>query len=505
MTHTRRLEHPHRGPRQHAVIDAYALPPPTPESSSGDEIDLRALLGTLIDHKRLIITVTAIFFLLGLAYAFLSRPVYQASALLQVEQAPSLPGITAVEQAVGASNPAATDAVSILTSHSVVKSAVDALKLDIVVSPYRVPLLGSLVAGMYTPDKPGDVAKPWPGLASYDWGGSQLEVSQLEVPRNLLGKDLTLVAGKNGAYTLWGDSMIPLMRGRFLLRGQVGQTVKQAGVTIRVAKMTANPGLHFHVTRDNEATTIAGLQDSIDARPAQQGSNVIALSLDSASPHLAVAVLNHVTQAFLAQNVGRNSAQSANSLTFVKKQLPIVKNRLVNAQAALNKYQLQSHSVNVPMQTQSLLTQVDDINSSIRQLETKRIEMARLYTPQHPAYKAVVNQIATLRGQKAGMQKQMNKLPDTQRELLRLNGNVQVLNTTFNGLLNEEQQLEISQAGAVGTTRVVDQPSVDITQPVKPKKAMSVLGFTFAGGVLALAFVFARQLLKRGVEDPAEI
>ncbi|MGH8125312.1 MAG: polysaccharide biosynthesis tyrosine autokinase, partial [Rhodanobacteraceae bacterium] len=45
----------------------------------------------------------------------------------------------------------------------------------------------------------------------------------------------------------------------------------------------------------------------------------------------------------------------------------------------------------------------------------------------------------------------------------------------------------------------------DITQPVKPKKAMSVLGFTFAGGVLALAFVFARQLLKRGVEDPAEI
>ncbi|HJR13074.1 MAG TPA: polysaccharide biosynthesis tyrosine autokinase [Rhodanobacteraceae bacterium] len=496
MTPTQRLEY-----SQPAFIDARALP----TEQNGDEIDLRALLGTLIDHKRFILTVTAIFFVLALAYVFLSRPVYQATALLQVEQAPTLPGITAVEQAVGATNPGSTDAVSILTSYSVVKRAVDALNLNIVVSPDRVPLIGALAAQFYTPAKPGDVASAWPGFSSYDWGGSQLDVQQLDVPTSLLGKEMTLVAGKDGAYALHADSLMPFMNGKVLLRGKVGQTVKQDGITMHVSKMDANPGTNFSVTRNNEATTISGLQASINAQPAQQGSNVIALTLDSTSPHLAVQILDYVTQAFLSQNVGRNSAQSGNSLKFVEKQLPIVKSRLEEAQAALNAYQLKAHSVDVPMQTQSLLTQIDDIDNNLRQLETQRLEAARLYTPQHPAYKAIVSEIGMLNSRKASMQKQMNTLPDTQRQLLRLNGNVQVLDSTYNGLLNEQQQLEISQAGAVGTARIVDEPTVDITSPAKPKKLITVLGSTVAGGVFALAFVFLRQFMKRGMEDPAEI
>ncbi|HVX05096.1 MAG TPA: polysaccharide biosynthesis tyrosine autokinase [Rhodanobacteraceae bacterium] len=496
MTPTQRLEY-----SRSAFIDARALP----IEQTGEEIDLRALLGTLIDHKRLILTVTAIFFVLGLAYVFLARPVYEASALLQVEQAPTLPGITAVEQAVGASNPESTDAVSILTSYSVVKNAVDALNLNIVVAPYRVPFIGQLAAQFYTPARPGDVAGAWPGLGRYDWGGSHLDVQQLDVPTSMLGQELTLVAGKDGSYTLRKDGLIPFVDGRVLLQGRVGETVKHDGITMRVAKLDANPGTHFSVTRNNEATTIAGLQASINAQPAQQGSNVIALTLDGTNPNLAVRILDYITQAFLAQNVGRNSAQSANSLKFVQKQLPVVKKRLEAAQAALNAYQIKAHSVDVPMQTQSLLTEMNSVDDSLRQLETQKLEAARLYTPQHPAYKAIVNQIAMLRSRKSAMQSQMNTLPDTQRELLRLNGNVQVLDTTYNGLLNEEQQLEISQAGAVGTARIVDQPSVDITSPAKPKKLITVAGSTVAGGVLALAFVFLRQFMKRGVEDPAEI
>jgi tyrosine-protein kinase Etk/Wzc len=46
---------------------------------------------------------------------------------------------------------------------------------------------------------------------------------------------------------------------------------------------------------------------------------------------------------------------------------------------------------------------------------------------------------------------------------------------------------------------------VDITQPVKPKKVIVVIGGTFLGAFLAVAFIFLRQLLNRGVEDPADI
>ncbi|WHZ20040.1 MAG: Tyrosine-protein kinase [Rhodanobacteraceae bacterium] len=500
MTSTRRLEYP-RG----AFNEVYALPPPLSTDRGGDEIDLRALLGTLLDHRRLILTVTGLCFVLALAYVFIATPVYEATAMVQVEQAPSIPGINAVAQAVGAANPAADDAVSILTSQSVIKKAVDDLNLNIVVNPYRIPLLGSLVARQYKPAAPGEVAAAWPGLSGYDWGGSRLDVSQLEVPADLYGEPLTLVAGSDGAYSLWQDSSLPFLRGRLLLQGQVGRPAAGSGVTMVVKSLQANPGTRFHVTRNYEVTTITELQKSVKAKQTSQDSSVIAVSLDSKSPHLAVAILDDITKAYLAQNVGRNSAQASSSLEFVRKQLPVVKKQLEDAQAKLNAYQLKAHSVDVPMQTQSLLTRLDTIDASVQQLETQRIAAARLYTPEHPEYKAIVSQIAQLNAQKASIDKQLNTMPDTQRELLNLNGNVQVLNNTYTGLLNEAQQLELAQAGTVGTARIVDEPSVDITRPAKPKKALTVLGGTFLGAFFSMAFVFARQVMKRTVEDPTEI
>lgn len=51
-----------------------------------DEIDLGRLVGELIDHRKLIISVTALFTLIALIYALFATPIYQADALIQVEQ-----------------------------------------------------------------------------------------------------------------------------------------------------------------------------------------------------------------------------------------------------------------------------------------------------------------------------------------------------------------------------------------------------------------------------------
>ena len=60
-----------------------------------DEIDLRELLGVLIDRKWWIIGTTALFFIVGAAYALLASPVYQAQSMVQVEsKVPAIPGIS---------------------------------------------------------------------------------------------------------------------------------------------------------------------------------------------------------------------------------------------------------------------------------------------------------------------------------------------------------------------------------------------------------------------------
>lgn len=56
------------------------------ELSETDELDLGRLVGEFIDHRKLILSVTIFFTVIALLYAMFSTPIYQADALVQVEQ-----------------------------------------------------------------------------------------------------------------------------------------------------------------------------------------------------------------------------------------------------------------------------------------------------------------------------------------------------------------------------------------------------------------------------------
>lgn len=469
-------------------------------SPGDDEIDLGELLGTLIDHKWLIIIVTGVFLLVSVAYALLATPIYQSNAVVQVEQkVPDLPGLSAITQTLGASSSEATTEIALITSRSVIGKAVDNLGLLVTVTPHRFPLIGNAIARRYSPASPGAVAPSKLGMNSYDWGGSTLEIFQLDVPVSLQGKTLTLVAGKAGAFTLLDDN------GNRLLSGITGQPAGGRGVTIQVKVLNANPGTKFDVVRQRDLAVISKLKQDVNASEQGKDSGIIELTYDNADPVLASNLLDQISQLYVKQNVERNSAEAANSLKFVKEQLPNVRRELEKATAALNAYQTTAHSVDITLQTKGLLDQEVGLETSIQQLEMQQADMQRRFTPEHPAYKALMQQLGQLQAQKAALEKQVGKLPDTQQELLKLTRDVQVSNQTYTSLLNQAQQLDIARAGTVGNVRIIDVAAVDTSHPVKPKKAIVVLGGTFLGGFLAIAFIFLRQMLNRGVEDPSTI
>ena len=166
-----------------------------------DEIDLSELLGTLSDHKWLIGIITGVFVLLSIAYAMLTTPIYQATSVVQVEQkVPSLPGLSALTQTLGASSPEATTETALITSRMVLGAAVDELKLAIETHPRRMPVIGKYFARKYAASNPGLVSPPLFNKVEYDWGGSKLEIFQLDVPDSLLDQPLTLIASRKGGY-----------------------------------------------------------------------------------------------------------------------------------------------------------------------------------------------------------------------------------------------------------------------------------------------------------------
>ncbi|MFT4256206.1 MAG: polysaccharide biosynthesis tyrosine autokinase [Pseudoxanthomonas sp.] len=468
----------------------------------GDEIDLRQLLGVLVDRKWFIAGVTGLCFLAALAYALLAAPVYQANAIIQAEsKMPSIPGLSDLSSlGLGTSSSEATTEVALITSRSVVGSAVDEMKLDIVAEPYRFPILGDFLARRFSPTTPDQVAPPRLGMSRYGWGGESLRIYRLEVPDALLGAALTLEAGdRPGTLALYDED------GGLLLRGNVGTAASGKGVEIEVEALRANPGTRFHVSKLRRLGVVTGLQQEVKAVEKGKESGILQLTFEHEDPQFAETFLQHVANAYVRQNVERNSAEASSQLQFVKEQLPSVRKQVEAAQAALSDYQTTANSVDISVQTKGLLDQEVAVETSIQQLRLKQAEMDRSFTREHPAYRALLRQIGDLEARKQGFQKQVSALPDTQQGLLRLTRDLQVSNELYTALLNQAQQLDVARAGTVGNVRVVDPAVVDATQPVKPRKSLVVLVGLLLGGFLSVGWVLLERMLNPGIEDPAQI
>lgn len=467
-----------------------------------DDIDLRALAGVASDNKWLILVGTALCFLAALVYVLAATPTYQASALVQVERGnPTVPG-QSPQTPLALVDPPRSQAVTeipLLTSRTLFSDAVNELNLDIRIEPERMPILGDFIANRYSPDRPGDVAAPMFGLSRYAWGGEELRIDQLDVPDALMNQPLVLVAGGSGRYTLQDPD------GEVLLRGSAGATARRGEVSADVETLRANPGTRFEVTRLSPLAAISSLADNIEAVEQGRDSGIISVTYRNTDPAVAARVLDHITSAYVRSNVQRNSAEAERSLKFVKEQLPKVRAELARAQTALNDFQSEVGTVDIELSTRALLDQTVAINASLQTLQTQLPEIARRFTPAHPAHKALQQQIGQLQSEKGAIQARMNKLPDIQQGLFRLTRDVEVTNRTYTTLLDQAQQLDIARASAIGNVRVIDRPTADLARLVWPKTIPIVVGATALGAMLMLAFVYLRQTFNRGVETPADV
>lgn len=464
-----------------------------------DSIDLLGIFGSLIDQKWLIGAFTGAFMAAGVAYAVLATPVYLANALVQVEPKKNdMLGFSDLSSMLGGQSPSVTE-IGIIKSRAVIGKTVDDLRLDIDVTPNTFPVIGGFLARRYRGESEFSVAPPRFGFNSYAWGGERLEFTRLNLNKELLGKKLTLVAGEQQRFQLLDDN------DNLLVEGVAGAAFSQDGVEGLIERLQANPGTRFEVVRNPRIVTIQGYQDALDISEQGKESGIIRLALASADAAEAVKILNKIAALYVDQNVRRTSAEAAQSLAFLQSQLPQVKRDLAKASDALNAYQTHGKTVNISLETQSVLGQSVALETRISELKMQQAELDRKFTKQHPAYRALMSQIGELTQQQKALEGKVGDLPATQQELLNLTRDVEVASQIYTQLLNKSQELDIVRAGAVGNVRLIDPADVDLTSPVKPKKALIVLIATFLGAFLGVALVLLRKSLSRGLEGPEAI
>ncbi|WP_010555601.1 polysaccharide biosynthesis tyrosine autokinase [Pseudoalteromonas marina] len=463
------------------------------------EIDLMALLGALLDRKYFIAGITALFMFIGVIYAVLSTPVYQATAMIQVEDgSASVPGFDDMAGMFESTSAAVTE-IELLKSRSVIGEAVDSLKLDIVAEPKLFPFIGNRAYRKFTPMEEGDLAEPSFGASSYAWGGESINIFRFDVPRTAINRGFTLLA--------LADKRVALLNGdgEQILAGKVGEELTNGKFNLTVRGLNARPGTEFIITRKDRLNTILDLQAAIGASEKGKDSGIINLSLQSTKPSYAEKVLDKVAAIYVRRNVERNSAEAQKSLEFLEVQLPEIKKQLEYAEQRFNDYQIKRQSINITLETQGVLEQVVKLETKLQELNLKRLELGRKFKKDHPAYQGIIEQIQAVESQKNELIGEVGNLPETQQELLRLKRDVEVSNQIYTLLLSKTQELDIVRAGTVGNVRVIDYAEVNTSKPVKPKKALIVVMATMLGGMLAVAIVLIQKAMHKGVEDPSEI
>ncbi|WP_367948962.1 polysaccharide biosynthesis tyrosine autokinase [Halomonas sp. 3H] len=463
-----------------------------------DEIDLGRLFGLLLDHKWLIIAVTALFAFAGVVYALLATPVYQADALVQVERRSSISPLGDLGSVFGEETDSRTSAeVQILRSRMVLGQVVDRLELDTVVTPAPLPLLGDALRRRGI-ERPGFME----GRAAV-WGGEHLALGRFEVADSLRGEPLTLEALGEGRYRL-------LLEGRELGEGQVGQLAqfREGEVELRVAELTAAPGAEFTLTKRSRAAAIRSLAGRFNVSEVGGGRNtstgMLNLTLTGTDNREIKHALDTVAEVFLLQNVERQSAEAEQSLEFLQEQAPELRAQLSAAEDRLNDYRVDMDSVDLSSESRAAIEQFIEIERQLNELEFQEAELAQRFTRDHPSYQALSRQKRYLQDERAELNQRVNQLPAAQQEVVRLTRDVEVTQAIYVNVLNKVQELQVAKAGTVGNVRIIDDALVG-PGPIEPKKPLIVVLATLLGGMLSVGVVLVRGLLRRGVESPEQI
>ncbi len=470
-----------------------------PKDRDDDFINLGEIIGTLLEYKWLILGVTTLAVAIGVFVALVSTPIYRADALLQVEEKGGAKGGIAalrdVESVLGDNTSVAAE-LEILRSRMILGRVVERLNLTVVARPDYAPIIGEAYARRFgDADQP---AAPLLGLSGYAWGGERITLQSLELPADLVGVSLTLVAVEGGRFKLLDDN------DELIVEGTVGEPVTGERASLFVAELVARPGTRFDVMRRNAAEAISGLREAIEVRERARQSNVIEAAFTGPDRTQAAAVLNEVLNAYVRQNVEYRSAEAESTLKFLEVQLPELKNELDTAEAAYNSYRRTRGSIDLTMETQSVLTSVVKVDEDIVMLQQKRDELRQRFTPEHPQVQSIDTQIARLRGLRGSLDKNVSRLPDTQQTALRLHRDVEVSTALYTNLLNSAQQLRVARAGTVGDVRVIDN-AVTAQVPIAPRKPLIVLLSGVLGGLASLGLVWAIRALRVVVEDPETI
>ncbi len=424
-------------------------------SGEGDA-ELASYLDTLIAQRWLIALVALAVTLAGALYAFVARPVYEATLMVQVEEKGQREPKNILGEAgaiIDYKTPASAE-IELLRSRLVVSRAIDRLGLCIDAQPDRFPVLGNWAAGLQL----DSLLPALRGLGGYAWGDERIELAAFDVPEFLENRPFELQALGGGRYRLTEPES------GLRLSGQAGEalteTTRYGPLRLQVGRLDAHAGTRFTLLRSSRLAAIEGVQKSLAVAEIGKQSGVVVATLRGDSADGVHRLLTAIGNEYMAQNSARRTEEADKSLAWLNQRLPEVKQQLEQAEAR--------------------------------------------YTPAHPSVAAVDQQLGEVNRELRDAASQLRQLPVLEQEMVRLARDVKVNNELHTALLTSAQQLQLIAVGRTGNVRLVDAPERP-GHPVTPNRPRIIAVAVFGGIFLGVLLVFLRRALQTAIDDAEDV
>jgi len=480
-----------------AVVHPGAAPLPRRPRAAA-EPSFSALGRTLVRGRWTLATLTLLSLTIGAAYLLAARPVYRATALMQVQEPPKLGDAAERLSPLLEQNTSIEGYVEIMRSRIVLGPVVDEFGLDVLAEPRRFPVVGDVIARRHR----GPPAAPPFGLGRFAWGGERIAVTRLHVPEALVGRRLTLTAETGGGYRVADEER------RVLVEGRVGAPASGAAeggtLELTVSELTARPGTEFRLEKLRRDDVIDALLGQLRVAEKVRRSGVIAMELEGHDPSRLAPMLSSLTSVFLRENLERRTAEAAKSLEFLESQLPQLKARMEAAETALVGYRTSRKTVDLPIEARTTVERVAELDRAVTDLEAERATLAQRYTGRHPELVSLERKLEAVRQERAALDPHLKAMPDTQIGAARLVRSANVATDLYVLLSNQAQMLRVAKAGMIDSVRLIDPPVVP-RRPVHPRPAPALALALLAGLVLGALVIFARGLFDDGVAAPQDV
>ncbi|EML2485811.1 polysaccharide biosynthesis tyrosine autokinase [Providencia hangzhouensis] len=441
-------------------------------SAASDEIDLLALFKILKSSYLKIGFFTLFFIVIGAAYSFLATPIYQANATLQYDK---MSQVSLLDQM--------SDVMPFANSNSQVDSEIEVIKSRMV--------LGKTVADLNL-----DTQVAPAGFFDRLWGDkASVAISLYSLPEHLIGEPAILTYLGENRYTLHIDNQT--------VEGKVGELLKQDEISLLVSSINAEVGQEFTLVKNARYSTIENLLNTLTIAEVGKGTGIINMAIKSADKTENVQILNSIIQNYVDQNTERKKEVTNNTLLFLDEYLPKIKTKLDNYENQLNTFRKKNESIDLSLEAKSALDSALQVEEKLNELTFKEVEIQQLYTRNHPAYQSLLDKRQQLLREKEKISKAIQKLPNTQQQIVRLTRDVESEQAIYNQLVAKQQELSVLNSGITADVRIIDSAE---SQPnaVAPKKALILVLAAILGFIVGCAYVIAREFFNnkiKGTED----